>query len=77
MLHALGVKSLPSVCFEKAANLGGAFASANEKATMTSSDVLTCFGCYPDTSAPRFYSFEEYVEYLQQVCGEVRPRGIE
>jgi hypothetical protein len=33
-------------CYEASNHIGGAFAAACEGATMTSSNLLTCFGCY-------------------------------
>ncbi|KAL9190774.1 hypothetical protein ACHAXT_000480 [Thalassiosira profunda] len=50
-------------CYEASSDIGGAFASAYNGAVMTSSNVLTAFGCYP---------LSEYEKNLaaQKQCGE-------
>ena len=43
-LHDKGFTNIK--CYEASNQIGGAFSAAYEGATMTSSNLLTCFGCY-------------------------------
>lgn len=62
------------VCYEQGDQVGGVFCNAWKGATMTSSNLLTAFGCYPlhiysqETGASNnvtMWTCQEYCKYLQ------------
>lgn len=61
-------KGFECIVFEKGTRAGGAFSVAYEGAQLTSSSVITAFGCFPDgrEASPGFWSAEEYVQYLHR-----------
>ena len=66
-LKELKEKDLDVTLFEAGSKIGGAFATCYIDATMTSSSVLTAFGCFSDGNEqkPCFWTAVEYIQYLE------------